>query len=104
MYIIGERLNSTRRAVKDALESRNAHFLLHEAKKQIDRGSSAIDLNAATLMDGEQKALEWAISLLQDQFSVAISIDTPNKSAMEAGLKACRAARRTDGSHCGQAG
>ena len=90
MYIIGERLNSTRRAVKDALENRNVDFLLQETKKQLDRGAAAIDLNAATLMESELEALKWAVPLLQEQFSAPISIDTPNKTAMEAGLKVHR--------------
>jgi cobalamin-dependent methionine synthase I len=90
MYIIGERLNSTRTSVKNALEGRDVGFLLQEAKKQLARGCSAIDLNAAALMEEESESLKWAVPLLQDQFSTPISIDTPNKTAMEAGLKAHR--------------
>lgn len=87
MFIIGERLNSTRRAVKTAFEKRDVDFFINETKSQIDRGISAIDINAATLLDNEEKSLRWAITLLQDQFSTAISIDTPNRKAMEVGLK-----------------
>jgi cobalamin-dependent methionine synthase I len=90
MFIIGERLNSTRRVVREALLDKDIDFLLLEAKKQLDRGVSALDLNAATLFEGEREALRWAITLLQDHFSIPISIDTPNRAAMEAGLKSHR--------------
>jgi 5-methyltetrahydrofolate--homocysteine methyltransferase len=87
MIIIGERLNSTRRGVLEALQCRDAESLCGQARKQQEAGAAYIDLNAAALMDGEIEGLGWAIPLLQRNLGITLSIDTPNPKAMEAGLK-----------------
>jgi cobalamin-dependent methionine synthase I len=87
MYIIGERINSTRKAVRDALDNRDAEFLVDEVLRQLEAGASAIDINAAALHEGEREALKWAIPFLQEQFKIPFSIDTPNPASMESGLK-----------------
>jgi cobalamin-dependent methionine synthase I len=87
MIIVGERLNSSRRPVLQALENRNEQFLLEEALKQEEAGANYIDLNTAALLDKEVEILKWAILLLQEKLSIPLSIDTPNPIAMEQGLK-----------------
>ena len=87
MIIIGERLNSTRTSVLEALQSRNAEFVCDQARKQEQAGAAFIDLNAAALMDGEIDGLRWAIPLLQGAVGVPLAIDTPNTKAMAAALE-----------------
>jgi len=87
MIIIGERLNSSRSAVLEALQCRDEEFVREQARKQEQAGAAYIDLNAAALMDGEVDGLCWAIPLLQRELSVPLAIDTPNPKAMAAALK-----------------
>lgn len=87
MIIIGERLNSTRMPVLEALRSRNAEFVCGQARKQEQAGAAYIDLNAAALMDGEIEGLRWAIPLIQGEVGVPLAIDTPNPKAMAAALE-----------------
>jgi len=87
MIIIGERLNSSRKSIIEALQCRDAKVICEQARKQEQEGASYIDLNAAALMDDEIEGLRWAIPLLQRELSVPLSIDTPNPKAMEAALK-----------------
>lgn len=87
MIIVGERLNSTRSRVFQALERRDEKYLVGEAKKQEAAGASYIDLNAAALLDNESETLKWAIPILQRELNIPISIDTPNPEAMEEALK-----------------
>ncbi len=87
MIIVGERLNSSRPSVLKALSSNDEQFLIQEAKKQEKAGANYIDINTAALLEKEIPSLEWAIPLLQRVLSVPLSIDTPNKEAMEAGLQ-----------------
>ncbi len=75
MIIVGERINSTRKPVQPALASRDEAFLLREAKEQWAAGASYLDVNTATLLDGE---------------AACLSIDSPNAQALEAGLRAHR--------------
>ena len=87
MIIIGERLNSSRKSVLDALQCRDREFVCGQARSQEQAGAAYIDLNAAALMDGEIEGLRWAIPLLQCELKIPLSIDTPNPRAMEAALK-----------------
>ena len=87
MIIIGERLNSSRKSVLDALQCRDAEFVCGQARSQEKAGAAFVDLNAAALMEGEIEGLRWAIPLIQRELSVPLSIDTPNPKAMEAALK-----------------
>lgn len=87
MIIVGERLNSTRKPILQALEKKDKNYLLEEALKQEQAGASFIDLNAAALLNKEVEALKWVIPLLQKKLSIPLSIDTPNPKAMEEGLK-----------------
>jgi cobalamin-dependent methionine synthase I len=87
MIIVGERLNSSRRSVLEALSRKDEKYVIDQAKKQERAGASYIDLNTAALLDKEVQRLKWAIPLLQKELRIPISIDTPNPDAMEAGLK-----------------
>jgi len=87
MIIVGERLNSTRSQVLQALERKDKRHLIDEAKKQEAAGASYIDLNAAALLEKEVERLKWAIPILQKELKIPLSIDTPNPEAMEEGLK-----------------
>ena len=87
MIIVGERLNSSRRSVLEALNRKDKKYLVDQAKKQEKAGASYLDLNTAALLDKEVQTLKWAIPLLQKELNIPLSIDTPNPEAMEAGLK-----------------
>lgn len=87
MIIVGERLNSSRRPVLEALNRKDKKYLVDQAKKQEEAGASYIDLNTAALLDKEVQTIKWAIPLLQKGVNIPISIDTPNPQAMEEGLK-----------------
>jgi 5-methyltetrahydrofolate--homocysteine methyltransferase len=86
MIIVGERLNSSRKNVLEALVRRDEQFLLDQAANQEKAGASYIDLNAAALIDAEIPTLQWAIPLLQKKIRIPLSLDTPNPQAMEAAL------------------
>jgi cobalamin-dependent methionine synthase I len=87
MIIVGERLNSSRRPVSDALNRKDKKYLIDQAKRQENAGASYIDINTATLLDKEVQTLKWAIPLLQKELDIPLSVDTPNPEAMEAGLR-----------------
>ncbi|OGD30365.1 MAG: hypothetical protein A2Y56_09155 [Candidatus Aminicenantes bacterium RBG_13_63_10] len=87
MIIIGERLNSTRTDVLDALRRRDGDWLLGQAKKQEEAGAQFVDFNCAALLDGEIDALEQFVPLLRAGIGVPLSLDSPNPRALEAGLK-----------------
>jgi cobalamin-dependent methionine synthase I len=87
MIIVGERLNSSRHPVLEALNRQDKKYLIDQALRQEKAGASYIDLNTAALLDKEVQTLKWAIPLLQKELHIPLSIDTPNPEAMKAGLK-----------------
>lgn len=90
MIIVGERLNSTRTEVFEALRRRDGDWLAGEAVKQQEAGAAFVDLNCAALLDGEIDALKRHIPLLQERLRVPLAVDSPNPEALEAGLKTHR--------------
>jgi 5-methyltetrahydrofolate--homocysteine methyltransferase len=91
VIIVGERINSTRKQIGPALEARDEALLLREAKEQWAAGSHYLDVNTATLMEGEPAAMEWMARLIQDNIpSALVSFDSPNPRALEAGLRVHR--------------
>jgi cobalamin-dependent methionine synthase I len=90
MIIIGERLNSSRPAVREAMAKKDKAFLAEQARLQVLAGANYLDVNAAALLEREKDILRWAVPLLQDAAGVPLSIDTPDPGAMEVGLKAHR--------------
>ena len=73
MIIVGERLNSSRRSVLEALNRKDKKYLIDQAKRQEKAGASYIDLNTAALLDKEVQTLKWAIPLLQKELRIPLS-------------------------------
>ncbi|MCP5074838.1 MAG: dihydropteroate synthase [Rhodobacteraceae bacterium] len=88
MIIVGERINSTRKPITEALEARDEAFLLNEARRQWDSGSAYIDVNTAMMRAKEPEVMAWVIELIQGEIPEAlIAIDSANPAALEAGFK-----------------
>jgi 5-methyltetrahydrofolate--homocysteine methyltransferase len=92
MLIIGERINSTRAHIQEAMKARNAAFIIKEAKKQIDAGAGFIDINCAMSLGDELQDIDWVISVIQSEIGdVSICIDSPNYLAIKRALETYRA-------------
>lgn len=91
MIIIGEKLNSTNKAARAAIDSRDASFVHDMAKKQLDAGASYIDLNAGMFVEDEPEKLEWLARTAQEAVDAPFSLDSPNPEALEKALKIIKA-------------
>jgi cobalamin-dependent methionine synthase I len=87
MIIIGEKINSTLKAVRPAMESRDKQAIIDLAKGQAEAGACFLDVNAGMFYDNEVETLEWLIDTIQEVVSVPLAIDSPNARAILAGLK-----------------
>lgn len=87
MFIIGERINSTRTRVREAIKTRNASFILKEASWQLSAGANFIDVNCAATSGDEVQDIDWVISVIQSEIKdVSICIDSPNYLAIDRAL------------------
>jgi 5-methyltetrahydrofolate--homocysteine methyltransferase len=87
MKIIGERINSTRKPIQEALEKRDRAFILKEAKAQLEAGAEVLDLNAGAFIKEEPVYLKWLVEIIQAKFSVPLALDSPNIEALNAALE-----------------
>ncbi|MFH1189560.1 MAG: dihydropteroate synthase [Candidatus Omnitrophota bacterium] len=91
MLIIGERINSTRTKIFEAIKARDAAHIAKEAGAQIAAGAGYIDVNCAVTAGDELQDMDWVISVIQSAAPEAnICIDSPNYLAIERGLKVCK--------------
>ncbi|MFZ5945614.1 MAG: methyltetrahydrofolate cobalamin methyltransferase [Bacillota bacterium] len=90
MLIIGELINTSRKAIKPAVEQRDAAFIQDLAKKQVEAGAHYVDVNCGTMVHNEVEAMEWLVNTIQEAVQAPLCIDTPRAEAMEAGLAAVK--------------
>ncbi len=88
MIIVGERINSTREPITEALNARDEAFILNEARRQWGAGAAYIDVNTAMMRAQEPEVMAWVIELIQGEIPEAlIAIDSANPAALEAGFR-----------------
>ena len=88
MIIIGEKINSTLKSVRPAMENYDAGAIQELAKKQYEAGASYIDVNAGMFHNDEPERLVWLVNTVQEVLDAPFAIDSPNPKAIEAALKA----------------
>lgn len=87
MIIIGEKINSTLKAVRPAMENYDAAVIQDLAKRQYEAGASYIDINAGMFYEDEPERLEWLARTVQEAVDAPLCIDSPNSKALEKALK-----------------
>ena len=86
MFIIGEKINGTRKAVNKAVLERDAEFIRNLALAQVAAGADALDINAGTAGESEPEDMVWLINTVQEVVDKPLSLDSPNSVALAAGL------------------
>jgi len=88
VIVIGERINSTRKAVKEAIARKDAAFLQKLAAAQVAAGADYVDVNAGAFPEEEVALMAWLAGVVQEAADVPLVLDSANAAALEAGLKA----------------
>jgi 5-methyltetrahydrofolate corrinoid/iron sulfur protein methyltransferase len=87
MLIIGEKINTSRKSVKEAVENRDSAFIKDLARRQAEAGAHYIDINCGSFIDDEEEIMTWLVRQVQEELELPLCIDSPNPLAIEAGLK-----------------
>ena len=91
MYIIGENIQIISNVVKKAIGERDATPLQEMAKRQVEGGAQMIDLNIGRRKKDGHEVMPWLVEAIHEVVpDAALSLDTTNAAAIEAGLKRCR--------------
>jgi 5-methyltetrahydrofolate--homocysteine methyltransferase len=89
MIVVGEKINASRSAVKDFIESRNAQGLIGLAQEQAGAGAHFIDINVGTgsgSREDEVQAMEWAVKEVAPAIDKPICVDSADPAVLGAGL------------------
>lgn len=88
MLIVGEKINTSRKEVKEAVEKQDAAFIRRLARRQIEAGAHYIDINCGTFIHSEPDLLSWMVREVQQELDgLPVCIDSPNPVAVEAAMK-----------------
>jgi len=87
MLIVGERINTSRKPIYDAVIGRDLNFIQQEAINQIKGGATMLDVNAGNRQEHEPADLVWLVKTVQQAVNFPLCIDSPNPRAIEAALE-----------------
>lgn len=87
--IIGERINMTRKKVREEIWARNADFVAREAQKQVKAGATHIDLNAGGDPSKEVEDMIWLTETASQITELPFVFDSANPAALKEGLERC---------------
>src|SRR5574341_306450 len=89
MYIIGENIHIISPKVKEALANRDGAFFVDLARKQVQGGAAALDLNVGPQKKAGQEVMSWLVDCVAEAVppDTILSFDTTNLEAIKAGLQ-----------------
>jgi 5-methyltetrahydrofolate--homocysteine methyltransferase len=90
MFIIGELINASRKAVGEAIQARDSRTIAQLALSQQQSGADVIDVNAGIFAGREAEYLKWLVTIVQETADIPCCIDTPDPGALEAALSVHR--------------
>jgi len=83
MIIVGEKINTSRKAVSEAVGKRDAAAVQAVARAQADAGAVYIDVNAGTFLEKELELLPWLVETVQEAVDLPCCLDSPNPEALK---------------------
>ncbi|MBA7475161.1 MAG: methyltetrahydrofolate cobalamin methyltransferase [Dehalococcoidia bacterium] len=87
MVIVGEKINTSRKSVEEAVGRKDATFIAKMAREQAEAGADYIDINAGTFLEQEADYLCWLVETVQGEVDLPLSLDSPNPKALSEAMK-----------------
>ena len=89
MYIIGENIHIISPKVKEGIANRDGAFFVDLARKVVQNGAQALDLNVGPQKKAGPEVVSWLVDCVAEAVppDTIISFDTTNLEAIKAGLK-----------------
>lgn len=86
MLIVGEKINTSRKKIAEAVERSDKDFIVEIARRQAEAGAHFIDVNAGTFVERESDCLCWLVETVQEEVDLPLCLDSPNPEALKAAL------------------
>ena len=87
MLVIGERINATRKRIREAVLAGNADLIRDEARKQVEAGAHMLDVNGG-IEGKEPEYLKWLVGIVQEVTDVPLCLDSADPDALRQALPA----------------
>lgn len=87
MLIVGEKINSSRKSIANAIGNRDSQFIIQVARDQAEAGAHYIDVNAGTFLDKEAECLSWLVETVQSEVDLPLCLDSSNPEALAEAIK-----------------
>ena len=87
MIIVGEKINTSRQSIEEAVRKRDDAFITKVAREQAEAGAHYIDVNAGTFLDQEVDCLCWLVETIQNEVELPLCLDSPNPEALLVAMK-----------------
>ncbi len=88
MIVIGEKINSTRKSIKEAIARRDVSFLQDLARTQAEAGADYLDVNTGAFPEEEVQLMEWLVQVIGQAADLPLALDSANPNAIEKALNA----------------
>ena len=93
MLIVGELINTSRKAIKEAVEAKDAAYIQKIAREQADAGADYIDINCGTQFGKEIETMEWLVETVAEvtvrETEVAIAVATISRNQAIVSVDTC---------------
>ena len=87
MIIVGEKINTSRMSIAEAVGKRDASYVAEVAREQAEAGAHYIDVNAGTFLQQEADCLCWLVETVQTEVDLPLCLDSPNPRALSEAMK-----------------
>lgn len=87
MIVVGELINSSRKAIAAAIEDKDAAAIQKVAQDEFAAGAHYIDVNAGIFVGKESENLNWLVKTVQEVVDAPCCIDSPDPKCVEEALK-----------------
>ncbi len=87
MIIVGEKINTSRKKIAEAVADRDADFIVKTARDQAEAGADFIDVNAGTFLEKETESLCWLVETVQSHIDLPLCLDSPDPAALSEAIK-----------------
>lgn len=87
MIIVGEKINTSRKVIAEAVEKRDAAYISKVARDQVEAGAHFIDVNAGTFLNQEAECLRWLVETIQNELDIPLCLDSPDPEVISQVIK-----------------
>ena len=84
MLIVGERINTSRKAVNEAVGKRDGTYITMDVQKQVKAGADYIDVNAGSRIGSEMEDMKWLVEIIEAAVDVPLTLDSPDPKVLQA--------------------